>query len=288
MIEAWLEDETGKKTAVNGTLTIGRSSRSTLQLDSDQVSRQHALIHSQNGAEHWLVDLGSTNGTICRRRRVQQPLPLNDGDVIEIGAHRLVYRAQEHRVNVTRSLSTRPVTRKKLTRSPHWLLLADIARSSSLSQSLTLEQFAIMIGRWFMQTRQVVERNRGSVNQYLGDGFFAQWTVEPGDAEAVRQAVRELEVLRSPETPPFRLVLHRAEIAVDSSSALGSSNLLGPEVHFLFRMEKVAGSKGWPLTLSAQAAAEFSKHEPCVELGSADVPGFPGKHAFFAFRNGER
>lgn len=283
MTEAWLEDEQGNRTAVTGTLMIGRSSRSTLQLDSDQVSRQHALVHSQNGAEHWLVDLGSTNGTICRRRRVQQPMQLNDGDVIQIGAHRLVYRVQRRPANVTRSLSTRPITRKRLTRSPHWLLLADIARSSSLIQTLSLEQFAVMVGRWFMQSRQVIEKNRGAINQYLGDGFFAQWSVEPGDAEAVRGAVAELEALRSGDAPPFRIVVHRAEIAVDTSSELGGNTVFGPDVHFLFRLEKVAGAQGWPLALSESAAAAFSKVQPCSLLGLAEVAGFPGKHPFYKF-----
>jgi pSer/pThr/pTyr-binding forkhead associated (FHA) protein len=283
MIEAWLEDNRGKKTPISGTFTIGRSSRSSLQLDSDQVSRQHALIHSQNEAEHWLVDLGSTNGTICRQRRVQHPIALTDGDIIQIGSSQLTYRSREKNARVTRSLSTRPITRRPLTRAPHWLLLADIERSSALVQKLSLDQFAMTVGQWFKETRAVVEKNSGLVSQYLGDGFFAQWLVAAGSDKAVRNAIRQLEELRSDKFPPFRIVLHHAEIAVDSSGLLGGSNLLGPDVHFLFRMEKVAGANRWPLTLSKTAAAALAKIEPSLPLGSADVPGFPGKHEFFAF-----
>jgi ABC-type multidrug transport system ATPase subunit/pSer/pThr/pTyr-binding forkhead associated (FHA) protein/sulfur carrier protein ThiS len=79
---------------------IGRDTNSYLPLNHPTVSYRHAVISSQNGG---LVirDLGSTNGTFVNGQRISQ-VPLNSGDVIQIGPFKLTY--DEHQQSLAPSM----------------------------------------------------------------------------------------------------------------------------------------------------------------------------------------
>ena len=87
---AWLEKSDGQCLALSGNLAIGRTAANQLVVEDQRVSRRHAIIHAQ-GAEYWLVDLGSRNGTCLGERRIYQPVRLQDGDRIGICSHRFVF-----------------------------------------------------------------------------------------------------------------------------------------------------------------------------------------------------
>ncbi len=70
-------------------LTIGRRPNNDLLLDHLTVSGQHAAIDSApNGA--YILDLGSTNGTLVNGQPITKHLLQND-DVIEIGKYKLKF-----------------------------------------------------------------------------------------------------------------------------------------------------------------------------------------------------
>ena len=89
---AWLETPGRDTIRIQGNLSIGRSAKNTIVLDSPNVSRRHAIINVQNIGEFWLIDLGSSNGTFLNKRRVHQPTRLNAGDNIVIGDNAFVFR----------------------------------------------------------------------------------------------------------------------------------------------------------------------------------------------------
>ena len=64
-------------------LTIGRSSKSDVQIDQESVSRGHARIIN-TGKAILLRDLGSTNGTYVNDELIDEYV-LRDGDFIKIG-----------------------------------------------------------------------------------------------------------------------------------------------------------------------------------------------------------
>jgi diguanylate cyclase (GGDEF)-like protein len=64
-------------------LTVGRSSKSDLQVDQESVSRSHAKIIN-TGKTIILRDLGSTNGTYVNDELIDEYV-LRDGDFIKIG-----------------------------------------------------------------------------------------------------------------------------------------------------------------------------------------------------------
>jgi phage tail-like protein len=77
-----------------GTLTIGRGADNILQLDNGRVSNHHAEIDF-DGAEFWLTDVGSTNGTkvndIKLKAHDKSILSSPEDDIIEIGPYRLTF-----------------------------------------------------------------------------------------------------------------------------------------------------------------------------------------------------
>jgi len=77
-------EEIGKRIPLtDDDLSIGRSSATTLQLDIDNVSRNHAAI-VMTPLGHVIKDLGSTNGTFVNDRQITEHR-LRDGDQIRIG-----------------------------------------------------------------------------------------------------------------------------------------------------------------------------------------------------------
>ncbi len=72
-----------------GRFLIGRTAENDLQIDSKYVSRHHCQVTVTLEAAV-IEDLNSTNGLVCRGRRVRRQ-QLKDGDVIVIGQHTLTY-----------------------------------------------------------------------------------------------------------------------------------------------------------------------------------------------------
>src|SRR6266478_96268 len=64
-------------------MTIGRASACNIRIADSGVSSKHAKIWCENG-QYFLMDLGSTNGTLVNERDVDRE-QLNDGDVITFG-----------------------------------------------------------------------------------------------------------------------------------------------------------------------------------------------------------
>ncbi len=78
--------------APEGETTIGRTKDNDLEFVHPLVSRRHArLIATPELCQ--VVDLNSTHGTMVNRLRIepQRPVDLEPGDVVEIGAFRMVY-----------------------------------------------------------------------------------------------------------------------------------------------------------------------------------------------------
>jgi general secretion pathway protein A len=72
-----------------GRLVIGRTPDNDLQIDSKFISRHHCQIVTQPDA-CVIEDLNSTNGIFVKSKRVRRH-NLNDGDVVVVGQHEIMY-----------------------------------------------------------------------------------------------------------------------------------------------------------------------------------------------------
>jgi general secretion pathway protein A len=80
-----------------GRIVIGRTTDNDIQIDSAFVSRHHCQITTR-GETCMIEDLNSTNGIYVQSKRVRK-YNLNDGDVVQIGKHEIMYmdeRAPRH------------------------------------------------------------------------------------------------------------------------------------------------------------------------------------------------
>ncbi|HUO82453.1 MAG TPA: FHA domain-containing protein [Gammaproteobacteria bacterium] len=86
-------DTLGEYPLAGDRIIAGRHEQCDIQLEGRFISRHHAMLVRTRGG-YCLVDLNSTNGTFVNSGRVVQRV-LSDGDVVEIGSHRLEFRALE-------------------------------------------------------------------------------------------------------------------------------------------------------------------------------------------------
>lgn len=83
--------DTGQRFSLKPSTRLGRAADNEIVLRDPQVSRHHAVI-SFTGAEYVISDLGSANGTRVNDVLIDQPCPLNHGDVVLVGSDQLVFR----------------------------------------------------------------------------------------------------------------------------------------------------------------------------------------------------
>jgi len=82
----------GQVFSFSDTAVIGRGQFSEVRLNDPTVSRRHALIQ-RHGAEYELRDQDSANGTQHRGRRIAEPVRIADGDELQFGEIKTVFRS---------------------------------------------------------------------------------------------------------------------------------------------------------------------------------------------------
>jgi len=71
---------------LHGDTRVGRAEDMDLVLEDPSVSRQHALLRWEDGAQFVIADLGSANGTWRNGDRIALPVPLRNGDDLRMGS----------------------------------------------------------------------------------------------------------------------------------------------------------------------------------------------------------
>ena len=101
-----------------GRLIIGRTPENDVQIDSRFISRHHCqVITTENSSV--IEDLNSTNGIYVKSNRVRRH-HLNDGDVVLVGKHELIYvdeRAVRSRAPTGETVSVQKLVEQPLARS---------------------------------------------------------------------------------------------------------------------------------------------------------------------------
>src|SRR5438046_850307 len=278
---AWLETPGRDTILIQGNWSIGRSAKNTMVLDSPKISRRHAIINVQNVGEFWLIDLGSSNGTFLNKRRVHQPVRLCDLDQIIIGDYVFTFRQP---IKVTGEYQSTFIERtiREIENVACWLLVADIENFTPLSRSLTSDKLATLIGGWVATCKEIIEAHEGVIDKYLGDGFLAYWREDKGATNNVADALAPLKQAQARNEPRFRLALHFGLVAIGGVPSMGEESLMGKDVNFVFRMEKLAASLGISLLTSAAGKGELGSLMEYKPAGAHELKGFEGEHEFFS------
>jgi len=275
--QAWLEFADGRMQWLDkNSCTIGRGTTSTLVLDVPGMSRSHAMLQPGPGGGYLLADLRSTNGTYLNGLRLEQVVPLRDGDKIELGEITLTYRCQQAPGQVADSGATSVQIHSGMC----WLLLLDLIGHTTHTHAVGAEAATADFKHWLELVRPVLIRSGGTINAYLGDAIFAYWREDRHPAAKISAALHELVHLQSVSPRPFRLILHYAKIRI--SGGLQGESLAGSDVIFLFRIEKSTKGLGSVCVISEAAANSLKLVGTARALGRHPVRDYPGDHAFFA------
>ena len=102
----------GRATLDEGEHVVGRDPDADIFVNSTGASRRHAVIRIASG-EATIEDLSSKNGTFVRDQRVSGSVRLGDGDVIRVGAVKLLFKALAAPRTTETDTSGRPVGRNR-------------------------------------------------------------------------------------------------------------------------------------------------------------------------------
>jgi adenylate cyclase len=206
---------------------------------------------------------------------------LGDFDQVTVGDTTYAFRqpleiTEEYQATVTQR------TIREVANVPCWLLVADIENFTPLSQSMESDKLATVIGGWVSTCKEIIEEHQGLINKYLGDGFLAYWREDENGAKTLAGALVALKVVQARVEPPFRIALHFGLVAIGGMESMGEESLMGKEVNFVFRMEKLAGSLGISLLTSTAGESMLMSLIKCEPAGAHELKGFEGKHEFFS------
>jgi len=88
-------DYNAHRWVLDDSLIIGRTDDCEIAITNRQISRYHAQF-TRLGEEVILVDLDSKNGTFLNGQRIQEPVRLEDGDVIQIAlAQKFIFLSKD-------------------------------------------------------------------------------------------------------------------------------------------------------------------------------------------------
>ena len=188
---------------IGNTATIGRSRENTISLHTNpHVSRQHAVIRCHNAYQFQITDLGSRNGTFVNGRRVITPTILTHGAVIRITNNELIFEQSDEISEDT----TFDATLAAGPESTHdqsavvAVMVCDIRGFSTVSELLSEDELARTLGQWFRDVGNIVHKNGGTIDKFIGDAVLAYWTRESqrrrGIAWSIGQRVGAFECCR--------------------------------------------------------------------------------------------
>jgi class 3 adenylate cyclase len=278
---AWLENTETGKVAVQGTCSIGRASSNNVVLNDEKISRRHAAIHTQAIGEFWIIDLGSRNGVSLNGRRITQSTRLGDNDQIQIGPFRFTFRQPDAQRKPGVEATTVEKTVSDIRPMDCWLLVVDLESSSKLSQVLPPEELPKVTGRWFEQCKDIVEKSGGGIDKHLGDGFLAYWNSGDHTTDSVAKVLLQLKELRSNGQLPFRTVLHFGRVFSGGTAASGVERFFGPEINYVFKMERLGSQLRVPCIISQFARQRLTAND-YTDLGQHEVAGFDGRFSFYS------
>ena len=239
------------------TATIGRTPENTVCLKfSPTVSRQHAIIRCHNGYEYQVMDLGSRNGTYVNDQRVVMPVTLPNGARIRIADNDLRSLEQSCRttgggeeVAATLVGHSEPSVQ---TLHNAAILVCDIRGFTRQSEILPASSLAQVLGQWFREAGNAVQKQGGVIDKFIGDAMLTYWheTSGPQDAGEAGLPVRVSNCSTSPparsgRNPASRssvgIAMHFGRVAFGNIGLVAQrdATIIGNAVNTVFRLESV-------------------------------------------------
>jgi adenylate cyclase len=286
---------------IGNTATLGRSRDSTVCLNANPLaSRQHAMIRCHNGFQYQIIDLGSRNGTYVNEHRVVTPVTLDSGARIRIGESEIIFSQEESagddealEVTMAGTVGTAEQSVRQVS-----LLLCDIRGFSTMAEKIPSSDLAQVLGAWFREAGNVIQRSGGTIDKFIGDAMLAYWTKRengPTECEAAFEAGRQILDLAGTITWPvpashFDVVvaLHHGSVSCSNIGLVAQrdATIIGDTVNTVFRIEPLMKELGRRLVMSKDFLDGLRTPPPVVDLGERSLKGKRQPVQLFALGDG--
>jgi len=180
-------------------MTLGREANNNIVIDDTAVSRLHAMVRRITTGHYMLTDLGSANGTFLNGRKVATPVLLTHGDQIKLGTVELQFHNPQGNDDDTESMGDES-TVGLMHDAVSTVFVSDIRGFTKLSDQLDDRVLTEIINAWCKKAQQIIERNGGHVDKFIGDCVMASWN-------HTSELETEIDILRAMWTA---VELHRA------------------------------------------------------------------------------
>ncbi len=267
---------------IGNTATIGRTRENTVCLSfSPLVSRQHALIRCHSAAQYQVIDLGSRNGTYVNDQRVVMPVILEAGAVIRVADNTLTFleeaaAAEDMDVTVAATSTSGAAGLSR----PVAMLVCDIRGFSTMSERLPSADLAQLLGKWFREASNFVQKGQGTIDKFIGDALLAYWAGEV-NCDGVFAVVRQLLQLATerawPAGEPFKIAiaLHYGPAMFSDMGLAGGrdATIIGDAVNTVFRLEAVSKELDRTVVLSSAFVEQLAERPPLEDFGERTLKG---------------
>lgn len=271
-------------------LRVGRAPNNDLILNIGNVSRFHAVFTASSSGVV-LSDLNSKNGTLVNGRRINTPVNLETGDVIDIGPARITVKLkiggeQTNPVDLQATEVDSMISAGIVT-----VLVADVRNYTRMSEELPAADIAEMLNIWFDRISEIIERHGGEVDKYIGDCVMALWRGSDSNAKsftnnAVKAAIeikKETKALSESSLWRYRDQFAWAcRVSLNTGKALMGSlggrnfrdyTVVGDAVNVAFRLDSLGSQMGQDFILSESTAEYVKDAFELLSLGLAAVKG---------------
>lgn len=258
-----------KEVACKTAITIGRDVHNDIPVNDLSVSRNHAIIRMIGHDDYYLIDSGSANGSILNNSRISMPTLLKNGDQVKIGCLELKFQQEK------KSLSgndTQSMLETVISDTPEiseiTILVADIRGFTTLSERVNIRTLTKMMNSWFSQVSDIILKNGGMVDKFIGDCVFARWQAIADDTDTiynVLNAALEINKVTENISQDFPDVTENIKIGVGintgaaSISAGQDNSAIGDAVNLAFRLESATKVIGKDLVMSECAYKDLPK-----------------------------
>lgn len=272
MPDAWLEFPSGDRLFLSeSTTTFGRAPTNRVVIATERVSRNHAVIRKEIDGSYQLMDLGSSNGTFVNGQRVQRPLILRNGWIIEMGLQKLTFR--------TVPATTAPAASEERTTAPCWLL--GIAATVIGCRTPGGEDAGKTFESWNERVQRLLAKYRAHTMRARDEGLMAYWPVQGMDTRSstVAAALRSLSNVQR-QNEEFRLCLHYGSVSLRPAPT-GGETPSGAEVIFALQLDRLASSLKVPVLLTEAARDALADALPTRRLALDELRGYRGDQRFY-------
>ncbi|MBV9127761.1 MAG: adenylate/guanylate cyclase domain-containing protein, partial [Verrucomicrobia bacterium] len=170
------------------------------------------------------------------------------------------------------------------------ILVCDIRGFSSSSEILPADQLAMLLGQWFREAGNLVQKSGGIIDKFIGDAILAYWQENPGPP---RECVSGFETARkmlglaarmawpAPVVKPFKvgIALHYGRVTFGNIGLVAQrdATIIGDAVNTAFRLEGIMKELGQDLLLSDKIAEALADHPSAASFNDLGEKTLKGK-----------